>query len=666
MDCRAIPEPTPSERLYRPQRTNYGCGGGAGALEITHISIRNFRSIKSLELPLSSTTLLVGPNNAGKTAILDAIRIALGRRWGQRGTGFTEYDIHLPDDRADPKVCGPAVIELRVAERFHGEWPQEVQDDLLGQIQVDPANRSYIRLRVTCGWDAASQSYEPVWEFLDAAGGPLLSGRRVTNAHPFFSYIPVFYMGALRDPGDEFSAQSQFWGRLLKAITVPPALEMRVMRVLDLINAKLMASDPRLSKITEELKVLTRVTAEDTAGDLQLRAVPLKAWDLVSRAEIILRNQTNSPWLPLRRHGQGVQSLSVVFLFETFVRELLNELYGVGSTPVLAIEEPEAHLHPQAARTMWGHIDGLPGQKIITTHSPFFVQHAPFRSIRLVRTGPNGTEVSALDETYSAKIPPSPALGPVLAAYPALSFDGVSKELVVAGRMEENARRDLMTAFGNHPARQEASSAIAACAKESQKFVDGATLDKLDEWARRIRGEIFFARKWLLVEGQSEHILLHGIAREMDYALDRHGVTIIDYRNNGSLGPFVALARAFGIPWLALVDNDLQGQQSINEVAALGFSPQHISERVFKLDQPNLEEALLEVRNESLLRDILATECAEASAAGASRANLCRLLDDNKVLLARAFIERMKNAAPMTIFLPTAVTLMMQKLRELA
>ena len=38
---------------------------------------------------------------------------------------------------------------------------------------------------------------------------------------------------------------------------------------------------------------------------------------------------------------------------------------------------PRTHLHPQA-RTLWAHVHGLPGQKIITTHSPYFVQHVPF------------------------------------------------------------------------------------------------------------------------------------------------------------------------------------------------------------------------------------------------------------------------------------------------
>ena len=59
----------------------------------------------------------------------------------------------------------------------------------------------------------------------------------------------MFSLGALRDPDDEFSSRSQFWGRLLKAIEVPTALESRVQRVLDLLNQKLLQADPRLAEI---------------------------------------------------------------------------------------------------------------------------------------------------------------------------------------------------------------------------------------------------------------------------------------------------------------------------------------------------------------------------------------------------------------------------------
>src|SRR5580700_8224646 len=99
-------------------------------MRITRLRIENFRSIKLLEMELGETTVLIGQNNAGKTAILDAVRIALTRRWGQRGTGFTEYDIHLENDAADPKASRGIIIEVRAEEMFAGDWPEELQQGL--------------------------------------------------------------------------------------------------------------------------------------------------------------------------------------------------------------------------------------------------------------------------------------------------------------------------------------------------------------------------------------------------------------------------------------------------------------------------------------------------------------------------------------------------------
>ena len=138
-------------------------------------------------------------------------------------------------------------------------------------------------------------------------------------------------------------------GKLLKAVEIPVALENRVQKVLDVLNKKLLNADPRLARIADTLSSATRVAARDRQGEVDLRLVPLKSWDLLSKAEIILRNEPDWPWLPLQRHGQGVQSLSVIFLFQAFVEHLLTELYEAESSPVLALEEPETHLHPQAA-----------------------------------------------------------------------------------------------------------------------------------------------------------------------------------------------------------------------------------------------------------------------------------------------------------------------------
>ncbi|WP_281708709.1 AAA family ATPase [Phaeobacter italicus] len=85
-------------------------------MQISRLKISNFRSIKEAEIQFGAVTVLIGTNNAGKSAILEAIRIALTRRWGQRGTGFTEYDVHLCDGRPDPKVGDPVVIEVELQE----------------------------------------------------------------------------------------------------------------------------------------------------------------------------------------------------------------------------------------------------------------------------------------------------------------------------------------------------------------------------------------------------------------------------------------------------------------------------------------------------------------------------------------------------------------------
>jgi len=191
----------------------------------------------------------------------------------------------------------------------------------------------------------------------------------------------VFYLGALRDAEDEFSPRSQFWGRLLKAVEIPPKVEKRMIKVLSAVNKRLLKADPMLEDISKTLGGMTKVASASATGGADIRLLPLKPWDLLSKAEVIARNETAMAWLPLGHHGQGLQSLSVLFLFGAFITHLLGELYEAHSTPVLALEEPEAHLHPQAARALWDHVKALPGQKVLTSHSPYFVQRVPFRSL---------------------------------------------------------------------------------------------------------------------------------------------------------------------------------------------------------------------------------------------------------------------------------------------
>ncbi len=601
-------------------------------MRLSRLRIENFRSIKLLEIELSETTVFIGQNNAGKTAILDAIRIALTRRWGQQGTGFTEYDIHLATEADDPKQSSGVAIEIRAEENQPGEWPEDLQQSLDEIMQTDPVTgRNFITLRASYAWNAAEQTFEPAWLFLNAARAALVgqSARRI-NLERFWQYIPVFYLSALRDAGDEFSSRSQFWGRLLKAMQIPVNLETKVQRVLNLLNAKLLKADPRLAQIATTLSGATRVASRDREGGVDLRLVPLKAWDLLSKAEIILRNEPDWPWLPLQRHGQGVQSLTVIFLFQAFIEHLLAELYEPESRPVLALEEPETHLHPQAARTLWKHVDALTGQKLVTTHCPYFVQHVPFRDLRLVRLTPDGTKVFWLPATFSASIPHVAELDALVAnSHGLLRYDRAPQLLTVNGTLPENIYRDLLTCYGTHADRAVISGVLRDLKDRAALHIDDDELRSLETFARRIRGEIFFATRWMLVEGQAEYLIVHALAHALGYDFDEHGVSLIDAVNNGHPATFAAVARAFSIPWLAVFDGDPAGQQYCTSIANRDFPAAFVAARCRTHAAGNLEQQLLADGVEPELRQILA-ELGQADANTIDRPTLAKRLDDHK------------------------------------
>ncbi len=501
------------------------------------------------------------------------------------------------------------------------------------------------------------KTYEPGWAFIDINDDPIgaSEAKRAANTQQFFKYVPVFFLSALRDASEEFSSRSQFWGRLLKAVEISPDERRTLDEAIEELNARLLAADPRVAETVERLKEIQAVVAHGAAADVSIRALPMKVWELLARSEIVIKGETGAPWLPLDRHGQGVKSLSVIYLFNAFVERLLKETYSEHSEPIVALEEPEVHLHPQAVRALWSQIDAMPGQKIIASHSPYFMQYVPIRDIRLLRRGADGVQAHFVPDAVSFALPANDALAALAGKYTEqFSYDPRRGLLSTSKPVNEDRCRDILKCYTAAEDREH-HPAIHDFQAQSYALLEDEDLEDLEDWVRRIRGEVFFSRFWILCEGQSEVFLLTALFDALAYRLDAQGVSLIDYQNNGSPRAFACLARTFGFPWALLADGDEHGRNTLSSLKNAGFSEQELNARAVQLpDDADLEAYIVGSTWRPLALGV-AQEFEASLADDIDDAALAETLRTHKPLWARRLGDRLRQTSPSVDDLPDAL-----------
>lgn len=462
-------------------------------MQLRRLEIKNFRGITNLDLAIGDTTVLIGENNTGKTAILDALKFALSSIKTRRGCAFDEYDFHLPTPNDEPSDAPEISIRLTFKEDNPGEWDgqQIAKINRARILQIDDANCSLVILKVGARFDATAQEFIQDWEFQNS-NGEALTSLSDASLSILRSEAPYFYLSALRDASKEFNARGPFWRPFLKESQLSPQRRAEIETKLSEVNNLIISSHTSFSQVVSQLKEMRDVISVTRGGSdiVSIDAVPGRLFDMLSKATVNLNTATGAK-IPIGRHGEGTQSLSVLTLFNAYL-----QAWNKGD-PVVALEEPEAHLHPSAVRALWQLIEKIPGQKIISTHSGDLL----------------------------SEVPP----------------DAVVRLARVQGSL------------GAWPL-----STVPLTDKHTQQF---------NFHIRHARGELLFARCWLLGEGESEVTLLPEVARILGFNLEQAGVRCIQYRQ-ADIGLFLAVADGLGIPWVTLTDNDQQGQHTVRKVRA--------------------------------------------------------------------------------------------------
>ena len=453
-------------------------------MRLTNLTIRNFRCIRELSLDLDQTTVLIGENNTGKTAVLDAVRICLERLRGRGRRTFDEYDYHLASSEASPTDADPIEVRLSFAESEADPWPDEVRQALLEVAPFGPNDRQRVALRVLSRFDSSVNDFTTDWDFLDASGealpGTARSGRLLTTLQ---GLVPVFYLSALRDASRHFAANGRFWRSFLSELGVPEDQRQDILTELTKLNGRLIEAHGPLAEVRGELESANRVVDFGAAEAVTVEALPTKLFALLSRAQVHLASRSGAR-IPVSEQGEGTQSLAVLLLFGAYLRSRLSGLDPQASA-ITALEEPEAHLHPSATRALMDLANDLPGQKLMSTHSGHMLARVPATAIRR------------------------------------LAYEGGD---IKAYRIDANSLTD----------------------EERRKF---------DSHVRRSRGELLFARCWLLVEGESEVVLLTGAAEALDLNLERNGVCCVEYSQT-DVGMLAKIANQLGIEWYCVIDDD--------------------------------------------------------------------------------------------------------------
>lgn len=374
---------------------------------LSEIRIENFRLFgagdRAFVLPLKpGLTALVGENDAGKTAVIDALRLVVGTR-DQDILRVDPIDFHQAAHdvpRADQIVIRLTFRGLTAVDR--GAFAEFLTYETTGAA-TDTA------LIVT--WVARRNEKEgssrrvlpPEWRTGANGDGPMLDlGAR--------SLLTATYLRPLRDAeramsagrGSRLSQILQYTkeirdtGDPYNTLAGPPE-DPKTLSVLGLGDyaSHLFGESEGIKKARsrlndEYLKPLSFANdfLQARIGVAGAQEDSLRLRQLLEKLELALTGSTDAE----SGHSRGLGSNNLLFM----ACELLLLAAESDGFPLLLIEEPEAHLHPQRQLRLMSFLraqaemkrpDGQQIQIIVTTHSPNLASDLQLDNLALIEGG---------------------------------------------------------------------------------------------------------------------------------------------------------------------------------------------------------------------------------------------------------------------------------------
>ena len=198
-------------------------------------------------------------------------------------------------------------------------------------------------------------------------GGPALTKKAQAVARFVARHIHIAYIPAVRTAQAAVQIVNDLVDRELALVEAQPAYQAAMAAVANLQRPVLAAIGASIKLTLQEFLPNVKNVAVEISDDARYRA-------LRRSSEIVIDDGTATP---LDKKGDGVQSLAALSLMK-----YASHSGSSNRQLVLAIEEPESHLHPRAIHQLRGVLDELSTQHqvILTTHCPLFVDRTNLKS----------------------------------------------------------------------------------------------------------------------------------------------------------------------------------------------------------------------------------------------------------------------------------------------
>ncbi|MFD8155932.1 ATP-dependent nuclease [Streptomyces malaysiensis] len=352
-------------------------------MKITRIHVKNFRNLADVDLPIGSSNVIVGENRAGKSNFIHSLRLLFDPTLPNSDRHLRREDFWdgLSNGREDwdPKREGHEVtISVEI-----GDF---ADDDRIGAVLADAiVCRDPLTARLTYRYGPRAipgrEDEDPVYSWA------IYRGTNEDDLMPaeLRGYLHLSFLHALRDVESDVAN----WRRSPLRQLLEAAAESATSEQLTQIAQSVEEANGQVGKLpsVEELgdnitDLMREMVGSNHALEAELGVASTDPQRLIRTLRIFVDGDSRRPL-----SSASVGTLNVLYFALTELglqQRLLKEIAHF----MLAIEEPEAHLHPHLQRLIFKRLlasADVTQSIFVTTQSPHIASSAGPRNLILLR-----------------------------------------------------------------------------------------------------------------------------------------------------------------------------------------------------------------------------------------------------------------------------------------